>query len=206
MWCHQKTNIPPAQWHFTSLPLSFYIPKYTCIFMCTFCLSLVHPLIYVGHSVYIDRYFQCLGPQEISLGNFQRTDRPTFLPLNWNGWFPSLLVWHLYTKWHSDVHKWTQSWTSCMCGCVQQQGLTLTPITVIQWNCGYRWTKAYNMWKLWPLRQLSTHIIIQLKAFTVRESWHHRRWQSADCRDPGELKLRRMTSSVTHSVTHTLYY
>lgn len=60
--------------------------------------SLVHHLFYVGHSLYIDRYFQCLGPQEISLGNFQRTDRPTFLPLNWNGQFHSLLVWH--TKWH----------------------------------------------------------------------------------------------------------
>lgn len=165
--------MPSKDWYPTStvtfhLPpsLFLYLQTHMYLHVLSLSLSLVHPLIYVGHSVYIDRYFQCLGPQEISLGNFQRTDRPTFLPLNWNGRFPSLLVWHLYTKWHSGVHKWTQTWTSCLCGCVQQQGLTLTPITVIPWSCGYRWTKAYNMCKLWPSRQLSTHIItVQLKAF-----------------------------------------
>lgn len=56
--------------------------------------SLTHHLFYVGHSLYIDRYFQCLSPQEISLGNFQSTDRPTFLLLKWNGQFPSIAVWH----------------------------------------------------------------------------------------------------------------
>jgi len=42
--------------------------------------SLFHPLFNVGQSIYIDRYFQYLGPQDITLGNFQGTDRPTFTP------------------------------------------------------------------------------------------------------------------------------
>lgn len=126
--------VPSKDWYPTST-VTYNLPRWLFLSLpnmhlheLSLSLSLVHPLIYVGHSVYIDRYFQCLGPQEISLGNFQRTDRPTFLSLNWNGQFPSLLVWHLHTKWP----KWTQtSWTSRFCVCVQQQALTQTPIAAL---------------------------------------------------------------------------
>lgn len=35
-------------------------------------------LLYVGHRVYIDRYFQCLGPQEISRGKLPKNTSPHF--------------------------------------------------------------------------------------------------------------------------------
>lgn len=38
----------------------------------------------------IERYFQCLGPQDISLGNFQGTDRPTLMTQNWSVRFLSV--------------------------------------------------------------------------------------------------------------------
>lgn len=115
--------------------------------------SLVHHLFYVGHSLYIDRYFQCLGPQEISLGNFQRTDRPTFLPLNWSGQFHSLLVWH--TKWHSDLQKWTMQISHTSCWCVT------SCIGHPPQKSVFRRIKAKNVSTLWPGGQMSTYIIIQ---------------------------------------------
>lgn len=208
VWCHQKTDIPPPRWHLTSLPLVSSRLKHTWIFKCslslTLSLSLVHPLSYVGHSVYIDRYFQCLGPQEISLGNFQRTDRPTFLPLNWNGQFPSLLVWHLHTKWHCDALKWTQ--ISCTAYLRVQKGFLHTfRTTNPPWRGRYTWIKANNAWKLWPSGQLSTHVIIlqnqSVHVGSVRHIKHNRR-------DPGELKQGRMTSLVllTFWCNHPLCY
>lgn len=38
----------------------------------------------------IARYFRCLGPQDISLGNFQGTDRPTLTTRNWSVRFLSV--------------------------------------------------------------------------------------------------------------------
>lgn len=90
----------PAQRHSTFLHAHLFTsPKHTRISVCS--VSLLHPLLYVGHSVYIDGYFQCLGPQEISLGNFQRTHRPSFVPRNWNGRFP-------FPPCLTSTHKWTQ--------------------------------------------------------------------------------------------------
>lgn len=63
-------------------------------------LSLFHPLFNVGQSIYIDRYFQYLGPQDITLGNFQGTDRPTFTPWNWSGQFLS----DTYTQTHTRTY------------------------------------------------------------------------------------------------------
>lgn len=90
----------PAQRHSTFLHAHLFLsPEHTQISVCS--VSLPHPLLYVGHSVYIDGYFQCLGPQEISLGNFQRTHRPSFVPRNWNGRFP-------FPPCSTSTHKWTQ--------------------------------------------------------------------------------------------------
>lgn len=81
VWCHHMV------FYLSRTQIDLHVHTHTLTFSLSFPVSLVHHLFYVGHSLYIDRYFQCLGPQEISLGNFQRTDRPTFLPLNWNSQF-----------------------------------------------------------------------------------------------------------------------
>lgn len=69
VWFHQTSDIPPAPWH---LPLASRLVLSLQTHMYCHMRRLFSVPCYVGHTVKIDGYFQCLGPQEISLGNFQK--------------------------------------------------------------------------------------------------------------------------------------